>query len=53
MALERPMERHDNPDERPHCAQGYCCGCSEHPIAKPWGWNYLAWEDHYQQAHPA
>lgn len=46
------MERHDDPDERPRCAQGFCCGCEEHPIGKPWGWNHEQWERHYNEAHP-
>lgn len=44
------MERHDSPHT--NCAQGYCCGCDEHPIGKPWGWNFTAWERHYDEAHP-
>ena len=35
----------------PECAWQWCCGCDEHPIGKPWGWNHRQWELHYEQNH--
>ena len=41
------VERHDGPVEEQDCHGQWCCGCDEHPIGKPWGWNWRAWERHY------
>lgn len=38
--------------EPPPCVGQWCCGCSEHPIGKPWGWNTDAWDRHYIEVHP-
>ena len=38
----------------PICKEvGYCCGCpcDEHPVGKPWGWNYEAWNEHCAKHH--
>lgn len=35
-------------DER----ESWCCGCADHPIGKPWGWNSEAWETHFDEHHP-
>jgi len=43
---EYGVERHGG-DEPAVCVGQWCCGCDEHPIGKPWGWNYEAWERHY------
>lgn len=47
----RLLECHD--DEKPDCVGQWCCGCRTHPIGKPWGWNYMAWERHNDREHPA
>lgn len=26
-----------------------CCGCLDHPVGKPWGWNSPAWDEHWNQ----
>lgn len=39
------IERHDG-DEEPPCVGQWCCGCNEHPLGKPWGWNAEAWAEH-------
>ena len=26
-----------------------CCGCLDHPVGKPWGWNSSAWDEHWNQ----
>jgi hypothetical protein len=44
------LERHDG-DEEAVCVGQWCCGCSEHPIGKPWGWNFEAWEQHFAAEH--
>lgn len=46
--LEANIEYHDGD---PVCVGQWCCGCDEHPIGKPWGWNYEAWERHYAESH--
>lgn len=38
-------------EDRPVCVGQWCCGCDEHPIGKPWGWNYRAWEEHNDRFH--
>lgn len=43
------IECHDG-DEPADCQQGWCCGCSEHPAGKPWGWNFAAWDRHFREA---
>lgn len=45
------VERHDG-DEQAVCVGQWCCGCTVHPIGKPWGWNYMAWERHNDECHP-
>lgn len=45
-ALCPDIERHDA-TEPAVCVGQWCCGCSEHPRGKPWGWNHEAWETHY------
>lgn len=36
----------------PACvSNGWCCGCNEHPIGKPCGWNAAAWAEHYATHH--
>lgn len=47
--MTQPVETHD---DDPVCVGQWCCGCPEHPIGKPWGWNYTAWDRHYAEAHP-
>ena len=37
--------------ETPPCVGQWCCGCDAHPVGKPWGWNHLRWERHYDQHH--
>lgn len=44
---------HEPHDGAPDCVGQWCCGCTEHPIGKPWGWNHEAWEQHYDDAHPS
>jgi len=44
------VEYHD--DDTPVYIGQWCCGCAEHPIGKPWGWNYEAWERHWDERHP-
>lgn len=44
MAVE---DHEDWGDGTPSCIGQWCCGCPEHPIGKPWGWNYQAWSEHY------
>ncbi|MCR4338579.1 MAG: hypothetical protein NUW01_01695 [Gemmatimonadaceae bacterium] len=40
------VERHEIiGGERPYCIGQWCCGCDEHPIGKPWGWNWAARDD--------
>lgn len=26
-----------------------CCGCLDHPVGKPWGWNSSSWDEHWNQ----
>ena len=61
MTDSRPSQRERDPNVECHDCEGplapvcvgqWCCGCSEHPIGKPWGWNYTAWERHYDNCHP-
>lgn len=47
---ESNVEYHD--DEAPAvCVGQWCCGCTAHPIGKPWGWNHEAWDCHHVEAH--
>lgn len=43
------LERHEDP--APVCRGQWCCGCAVHPVGKPWGWNFEAWEQHYAEVH--
>jgi hypothetical protein len=45
-APDGDMERHTGP--HPVCVGQWCCGCSEHPVGKPWGWAAERWEAHYE-----
>ena len=47
----RQIENHD--DGFAPCIGTWCCGCDEHPIGKPWGWNYEEWNRHFEEAHPS
>lgn len=52
--LERQsnVEYHDGEGPlAPVCVGQWCCGCPEHPVGKPWGWNYMAWERHNDEHH--
>lgn len=45
------VEYHDG--DAPVCVGQWCCGCAEHPIGKPWGWNHEAWDLHFAgDCHP-
>lgn len=49
--LERAyVEDHAGP-EKPDCIGQWCCGCTEHPAGKPWGWNAARWAEHYRERH--
>lgn len=37
--------------DRPCDVEPWCCGCSEHPVGKPWGWNVDAWLEHTETHH--
>lgn len=50
MSPSNDVERHDG--EKPPCIGQWCCGCAEHPVGKPWGWNELEWEAHRDEHHP-
>jgi hypothetical protein len=45
-------DHHVDPDwgpaDQPPCVGQWCCGCSEHPVGKPWGWNNEAWARHFE-----
>jgi hypothetical protein len=48
---EFQIERHDG-ERMPLCvACDWCCGCDEHPVGNPSGWNREAWYRHYADAH--
>ena len=46
------VERHDWTYGTPVCICQWCCGCPEHPLGEPWGWNHEAWARHLADAHP-
>ena len=49
--MDGDVQRHDGP-KSPVCVDQWCCGCAEHPVGKPWGWNHAAWEAHFDAHHP-
>jgi hypothetical protein len=50
--MSADLQTHETLDgEKPVCVGQWCCGCAEHPIGKPWGWNYQAWAGHNARMH--
>lgn len=53
IPLDAPLHTRSQVDVACECGESepWCCGCDQHPMGKPWGWNYEAWDLHYRRYH--